>query len=100
MSNETNLEISYVPPFNDHNLWENGVPVGIPKCGLDGSECVGDTNLSIVSFSLVIAGVFLFSAIVLVIAFVCYRNRQRKSAASLELKSGKLWISGNYLYIN
>jgi hypothetical protein len=23
-------------------------------------------------------------------------DRQRKSAASLELKSGKLWISGNY----
>ena len=26
-------------------------------------------------------------------------DRQRKSAASLELKSGKLWISGNYIYL-
>lgn len=82
LSLQTHSEVDKIAIDEKISLWRDGVPPsGNPKCGLDNSNCVGNTKLSKGAFAGIITAVGVVVIVAIGLGYFCYRRWTTNNAS-------------------
>lgn len=82
LSLQTHSEVDTIAIDEKISLWRDGVPPsGNPKCGLDNSNCVGNTKLSKGAFAGIITAVGVVVIVAVGLGYFCYRRWTTNNAS-------------------